>query len=99
MYLLNPFPNNFISEWSKLKEFADDIFKFVENSRKFSKPVQNTEGKREIARYEQFLLSHSVFRRCVQQSRKHQSFFGKGLNTDTNALKNQIFRQKKAIHS
>ena len=30
MYFLNPFPNNFISEWSKLKEFADDIFKFVE---------------------------------------------------------------------
>ena len=41
---------------SKLKEFADDNFKFDENDRKFSKRVENTVGKREIACSEQFLI-------------------------------------------
>ena len=48
---------------SKLKEFADDNFKFVENGRKLSKRVENTVGKGEIARYEQFLL----FPQCFQK--------------------------------
>ena len=39
-----------------MKEFADDNFTFVENGRKPSKQVENTMGKGEIARYEQFLL-------------------------------------------
>ena len=39
-----------------MKGFADDNFKSSENSRKFPKRVQNTMGKGEIARYEQFLL-------------------------------------------
>ena len=50
---------------SKLKEFADDNFKFDKNGRKFSKRVENTEGKGEIARYEQFLL----FPQCFQKIR------------------------------
>ena len=33
----------------KLKEVADDTFKFDENGRKFSKQVENTVGKGEIA--------------------------------------------------
>ena len=41
---------------SILKDFADDNFKFDGNSRKLFKPVENTVGKGEIARYEQFLL-------------------------------------------
>ena len=49
---------------SKLKEFADDNFKFVENGIKFSKQVGNTVGKEEIARYEQFLL----FPQCFPQT-------------------------------
>ena len=40
----------------KLKEFADDSFKFDENGRKLFKRVENTVGKGEIARYKQFLL-------------------------------------------
>ena len=40
---------------SKLKEFADDNSKFDENCRKFFNRVENTVGKGEIARYEQFL--------------------------------------------
>ena len=42
---------------SKLTEFADDNFKFDESGRQFSKRVQNTIGKGEIAGCEQFLLS------------------------------------------
>ena len=49
---------------SKLKEFADDNFKFDENGRKLSKRVENTVGKGEIARHEQFLL----FPQCFQKA-------------------------------
>ena len=41
---------------SKLKEFADDNFKFDENGRKCSERIANTMGKGEIAWYKQFLL-------------------------------------------
>ena len=47
-----------------MKEFADDNFKFDENGRKLSKQVENTLGKGEIARYEQFLL----FPQCFQKA-------------------------------
>ena len=51
-----PFPKRQILDSSKHKEFADDNFKFDENGIKFSNGVENTVGKGEIARYEQFLL-------------------------------------------
>ena len=60
----NPLPQDKILDWSKLKQFADNNFKFDENSRKFSKQVENTVGKGEIARYEQFLL----FPQCFQKA-------------------------------
>ena len=50
---------------SKLKEYAEDNLKYNENGRKFSKWVENTVGKVEIACYKQFLLFpffHSVFK-------------------------------------
>ena len=43
------------------EELAEDNFKFDENGRKLSKRVENTVGKGEIARYEQFLLFPTVF--------------------------------------
>ena len=46
---------------SKLKEFADNNFKFDKNGRKLSKQVENAVGKREIAHYEQFLLFPQCF--------------------------------------
>ena len=61
--IINPLPDDKILDWSKLKQFADDNFKFNENSRKFSKRVENTVGKGEIARHEQFLL----FPQCFQK--------------------------------
>ena len=44
-----------------MKQPADDNFKFDENTRKLSKRVENTVGKGEIARYEQFLLFPQCF--------------------------------------
>ena len=49
---------------SKLEEFADDNVEFDENGRKFSERIENTVGKGEIARYEQFLL----FLQCFQKT-------------------------------
>ena len=49
---------------SKFKHFADDNFKFYENGRKLFKPVENTVGKGEIARYEQFLLFPQCFHKA-----------------------------------
>ena len=46
----------------------------------FSKWVDNTVGKGEIARYEQFLLFPQCFKkRVVLQTSKNQGLFGKGL--------------------
>ena len=59
-----PFPKQQILDSSKLKEFAEDSFIFDENGRKFSKQVENTVGRGEIARYEQFLL----FTQCFQKT-------------------------------
>ena len=61
---VNPLPDDKILDRSKLKRSADDNFKFDENSRKFSKWVENSMGKGEIARYEQFLL----FLQCFQKT-------------------------------
>ena len=44
--------------------FAENNFKYDENGRKLSKQVENTVGKGEIARYEQFLL----FSQCFQKA-------------------------------
>ena len=46
---------------SKLKDFADDKFKFHNNGEKLSKRVEYTAGKGEIARYEKFLLFPQCF--------------------------------------
>ena len=61
---VNLLPDDKILDWSKFKQFANNNFKFNDNSRKFSKQVENTVGKGEIARYEQFLL----FPLCFQKA-------------------------------
>ena len=50
-----------------MKEFADHNFKFDENGRKSSNWVENTVGKGEIARYEQFLLFPQCFQKACYQ--------------------------------
>ena len=61
---LNPLPDDKILDRAKLKQSADYNFEFHENSRQLSKRVENTVGKGEIARYEQFLL----FPQCFQKA-------------------------------
>ena len=75
-------PKRQILDISKLKEFADDNFKLDKNGRKFSKRVENTVGKGEIARNEQFLL----FPQCFQKASKNQGLCGKGLKFTHNVL-------------
>ena len=69
-----------ILDSSNPKKFADDNFKFDENRRKLSKPVENTVGKGEIACYEKFLLFPQCFKRLVSQGRQNVSLSGNGLN-------------------
>ena len=61
--IINPLLDGKILDWSKLRQFAEDNFKFDEN-RKFSKQVENTVGKGEIACYEQFLLFPLYFQKA-----------------------------------
>ena len=68
-----------ILDSSKLKEFADNNYKFDENGRKFIKHVENTVGKRENALTSNFSFSHIVFKRLELQTHKNQGLFGKGL--------------------
>ena len=60
-----PFSKRQILDSSKLKEFANDSFRFDESDGKFSKRVENSVGKGEIADYDQFLLfSHCFHKTC-----------------------------------
>ena len=59
--MCEPYPKRQISDSTKLKEFADEKFKFNENGRKLSERIENTAGKGEIAHYEQFLLFPQCF--------------------------------------
>ena len=64
-----PFTRRQILDCSKLKEFADN--NFDENGRKLFKRVENTEGKGEIDRCEQFLLFPQCFQKgCFPEASK-----------------------------
>ena len=80
IYIFNPFPKD-----SKLKEFADDNFKFDENSGKFSKMVDlnNNMGKGEIEKLlitSNFSSSQTVYKRLVPKTHKIKGLFWKGIN-------------------
>ena len=64
---------------SKVKEFADNNFKFDENGRNFSRWVENTVGKGEIACYEQFLLFPQCFQKTCTAHVKTRACLGRGL--------------------
>ena len=76
---VDPFPNDKFSTLPNSKSFQTTIFKFDENEKKFSKRVENTVGKGEIALYEHFSFPHSVFKYLVLQTRKNQGLLGKEL--------------------
>ena len=64
VFFLLPFPKPQILNLSKLIEFADNNFIFDENGRELSESIENTVGKGEIARYEQFLLFPQYFQKA-----------------------------------
>ena len=71
-----PITRRQILDSSKLKEFADDNFKFDENGRKLSKHC----GKKEkLLVTSNFSFCHSVFKRLVSQGRQKVSLRGNGL--------------------
>ena len=68
---------------SKVKEFADDNFKFDTSGRKFSKRVTDTAGKgkkkKKNARYEQCLSFPTVISKDLNYRHvKSRSCFGRG---------------------
>ena len=54
------------------------ILKFDENGRKFSKRVENTVEKGEIAHYEQFLFFPQCSQKTCTKTRKNKGLFWRG---------------------
>ena len=75
----DPIPRRQILDSTKLKDFADDNFRFDENDRKLSKWVENTVGKGESARYEQFLLFPQYFQKACSPGASKGVMGGNGL--------------------
>ena len=63
----------------QIESLQTTILSLIKMGEKFSKMVENTVGKGEIARYCYFTFSHSVFKRLVLQASKNQGLFGIGL--------------------
>ena len=80
--IFNPLPDDKTLDRSKLKQSADNSFKFDENSIKFSKRVENTVGKGEIARYEQFLLFPQCFQKACFPGASKGVFVWEWVNID-----------------
>ena len=54
-------------DFSRLKEFADDNFKFDENGRKSTKWAENTGENETLLVASDFSFSHNVFKRPLLQ--------------------------------
>ena len=80
------FPKRQIKGSSKLKEFADGNFRFDENGRQLSKWTENTAGKGEIARYEQFLLFPQCFQKTYTADKCKPGFVWERVNTSASTL-------------
>ena len=84
-----------ILDSSKLKEFVDDNFKFDENGRKLSKREENTVGKREIARYEQFFLFPHCFQKACFTGASKGVIVWEWVNFQGHLYKSNIFETLK----
>ena len=60
-WILNTFPNDKISDWSKLKAFADDKINVTEKSEFVLEGVENIVGKGENGGYQHFLVFPTMF--------------------------------------
>ena len=61
---INPLPNDKISDWLKLKAFADDNLNVAKIMISPSDRVENIVGKGENAGYQHFLLSSQCFQKA-----------------------------------
>ena len=78
-HMIKPITRRQILDSSKLKEFAHNNFIFDKIGRNLSKWVENTVGKGEIARHEQFLLFPQCFQKaCFQGGIKRCHCVGMG---------------------
>ena len=76
---INPFPSRQILDSSKLKEFADDNFKFDETGRNSIQIGIKHCGKRRNCSLRAISPFPSVYKRHALQTRKNQGLFGEGL--------------------
>ena len=60
--MLNPLPENKISDWSKLKAFAEDKLNFTHNIKVVFHRIENIVGKDENAGNQHFLLFPQCFK-------------------------------------
>ena len=58
---INPLPYDKILDWSKLKQFTDDILKCIQNEKKVPYRVENIVRKGEIACYKQCFPQLYIF--------------------------------------
>ena len=73
------FSKRHILDSSKLKEFAEDNFKFDKNGWQFYKLVEKAVVKEEIARYDLFLLFQQCFLKDLYRRHvKSRACLGKG---------------------
>ena len=61
---INPLPDSKISDWSKLKAFADNKLNVAQNIKVDFHRIENIVGKEENAGYQHFLL----FPQCFQKA-------------------------------
>ena len=74
----NPLPNNKFQTLPNWKSLQTTISNLT-NGRKLSKRAENTVGKGEIARYEQFLFFPQCFQKAFSQGRQKVSLCGNWL--------------------
>ena len=79
--MINYFPKDKILDSSKLKEFADDNFKFDKNGREFSEREKTQWDKEKLLVMSNISLCHRVFRRNVAQTSKNKGLFGRRLKS------------------
>ena len=84
IYLCLRFLREF-EKWSELGKMGKNGVKWLcqnphlyTTGRKFLKQIENTVGKGEIARYEQFLLSPECFQKTCTADTENQCLSGKG---------------------
>ena len=66
--VVNPLPDDKISDWSKLKAFADTKLNVTQNIKVVLHRIENIVGKEENAGYQHFLLFPQCFQRAFSSS-------------------------------